>query len=858
MGAQKIEALKHAQEAFSLGQFRQAQELLEPIVRKDPDQYEAWALLAEVELGLNDPESSQICSENALGALQEAIEKSGLVSADDDAGKALEMLNGLWPMIVKTRKWNPRIEIPFWEIYGDSLVQLDQSIRAEICFGHVLRLRCRVMRDEAKGIGGVWQRLWATAFQQNRIATARRRIRNALRWFHKSGANKVTLGNAYGALAMLETEVANRQGAFEAFEAAMRFYDESEVDYLKAYILTKRASFYLLERDYAKAREDFEEGLSIARLKGGKVLFDVALDTAHYDHQIGERLGDHAHLQASWARLDEAESTGFTSAKARALRGIVAMQLGDLELARRHLLTATSIYRGFEKPDALSQAYVVWNLGGVLAAAGKASRALRLVRWAIKRFKGTYGLLHPSYLKLKITEAAMLNRLGDIEGARACLRIVIDSERDVLERFLRKGLPLELAAHQRISVEAFQAYAGLTLAAGGNETGDDILSALLATVGVARATLTATNRENKKDQIQQFPDLPNTVQFAAILRIYKPDVSPDEKKWSIEWKGASTICITRSNLYGTRIHQLGNADSFETKISRLRKQAKEGKALSVPTSLRLALSIDTVDHAPTDLIVLQSGMISSIPLSLCAPNRRIIEIEGNWGGLSSNRKIQSDKLVIASSDFIRSVAGKDSGEPHITKEIDAFGSNKTSRLLGDAATPEAVMNALSKRPRCVHIIAHGFGQIGRASMTAFNEAGLAFPVHGNPKLLLARDIASLDIDGVELVVLSACSTGVGQMVEGEGIASLASAFLQAGANAVLASLWPVGDKQASEIMSLFYSALENHPAAEALKYAQDKARTKGMLTRDWAGWQLYSSGIQNALVAFGHKEALNR
>ena len=62
---------------------------------------------------------------------------------------------------------------------------------------------------------------------------------------------------------------------------------------------------------------------------------------------------------------------------------------------------------------------------------------------------------------------------------------------------------------------------------------------------------------------------------------------------------------------------------------------------------------------------------------------------------------------------------------------------------------------------------------------------------------------------MKLACLSACETGVGRLVQGEGVRSLASSFLSSGTEAVLYSLWKVNDKSTSQVMKTFYSGLGN-------------------------------------------------
>jgi CHAT domain-containing protein/tetratricopeptide (TPR) repeat protein len=89
-------------------------------------------------------------------------------------------------------------------------------------------------------------------------------------------------------------------------------------------------------------------------------------------------------------------------------------------------------------------------------------------------------------------------------------------------------------------------------------------------------------------------------------------------------------------------------------------------------------------------------------------------------------------------------------------------------------------------------------------------------------LFTAEEVASLDMRGTEMVVLSACETGLGDVAGGEGVLGLQRAFHTAGAKSVVASLWKVSDPATSVLMEEFYGNLleKKLPKLEALRQAQ--------------------------------------
>ena len=175
----------------------------------------------------------------------------------------------------------------------------------------------------------------------------------------------------------------------------------------------------------------------------------------------------------------------------------------------------------------------------------------------------------------------------------------------------------------------------------------------------------------------------------------------------------------------------------------------------------------------------------------------------------------------------------------------------------DFTTKEATKEALLKihSPYILHLATHGFfakedpttaqtepeAQLsGRQSVTKskffknpMHRSGLALagaqttldawkrdevPPVENDGILTAEDVSTLDLRGTWLVTLSACDTGSGEARAGEGVMGLRRGFIQAGAQNLLMTLWPISDEVTVQIMSDFYEAAHksgNAPAALA-------------------------------------------
>lgn len=183
------------------------------------------------------------------------------------------------------------------------------------------------------------------------------------------------------------------------------------------------------------------------------------------------------------------------------------------------------------------------------------------------------------------------------------------------------------------------------------------------------------------------------------------------------------------------------------------------------------------------------------------------------------------------------------------------GNGSQQVLVGIQATESAVKTALS--PRIVHLATHGFflrdeelalgdlnGRLraldtgekrqpkAKESSTNYENplvrSGLAFAganyaskvTEGDDGILTALEISGMDLYGTEMVVLSACDTGVGEIKAGEGVFGLRRAFALAGAKHLLMSLWPVSDEITALQMKTFYKNLQTMAPTEALRQAQ--------------------------------------
>jgi CHAT domain-containing protein len=207
---------------------------------------------------------------------------------------------------------------------------------------------------------------------------------------------------------------------------------------------------------------------------------------------------------------------------------------------------------------------------------------------------------------------------------------------------------------------------------------------------------------------------------------------------------------------------------------------------------------------------------------------------GKAGAKAKTRSADSDEMDIVSLQMLRS--GRETG---MIGAEGAFG-----RLLSTRREAAAILALVPERERrqaldfeasrktalrpelgeyrVVHFATHGMlnnthPELSGIVLSLVDEAGR--PQDG---FLRLQDIYNLKLQA-ELVVLSACQTGLGKEIKGEGLIGLARGFMYAGAPRIVASLWKVDDRATSELMKRFYQGLlgpEALSAAGALRQAQ--------------------------------------
>jgi CHAT domain-containing protein len=134
--------------------------------------------------------------------------------------------------------------------------------------------------------------------------------------------------------------------------------------------------------------------------------------------------------------------------------------------------------------------------------------------------------------------------------------------------------------------------------------------------------------------------------------------------------------------------------------------------------------------------------------------------------------------------------------------------------------------------------------------TAVTRTALALsPGEGHDGFVGPGDLASLPLNA-DLVVLSACRTAGGELVEGEGIQGLTAPLLQAGARSVVATTWRIADATTGPFIEAFYRELASgHTVGAALRETKLAALRNGAPAAEWAAFVVVGDPLARVSLA---------
>ena len=370
-------------------------------------------------------------------------------------------------------------------------------------------------------------------------------------------------------------------------------------------------------------------------------------------------------------------------------------------------------------------------------------------------------------------------------------------------------------------------------------------------------------------------DPPESAPAPVALEKLQRDLDPSELivEYVLDNPHSSVLAITRTAVHD---YELPAKDQLEEEATQYRSEIEQKKT-DVPLAQRLFDELirgvpEYKDKAK--VIVIPDGKLHLLPFSALADSGRYILTShlvtvapsGTVFDMlrrRTNQKMSDDLPYVGVAAWIskpppmtllatirRAVNGPERRDlvalPESRNEVETIAGDlpkPSTILLGKRATKSAFMQLPLNRYSVIHLALHGYADPEFPDRSALVFAPRDAPADDG--LLQVREIRKLPIDA-SLVTLSACDTGVGPVGE-EGVANIVNAFIEAGAQSVVSTLWELEDHSTAQLMIDFYQRLgRGEGKAEALREAQLDLLKSGDPPYFWAGFEL--DGEPNAAL----------
>jgi tetratricopeptide (TPR) repeat protein len=514
--------------------------------------------------------------------------------------------------------------------------------------------------------------------------------------------------------------------------------------------------------------------------------------------------------------------------------GRLALEEGDLTAAERSF---DAYLRGLEPDQRLHQYEVRARLAEIYARRNELARAERELTSASDELDAWRSTLADRELRLLAFQATAAEESDQAAGmARVLAALAVGG---------RAEAAFALAEHRRA-----------------RELADRLAQAdaLRTTGGAPRASSAQTHQRA-------------VAAWAGDLEEALPDSAAALLEYVTGGGGAPTtlFVVTRA---GVRAHVLPPVDSLAGRVARYVSLLEAG---GDPRALARSLGADLLDAAlaslPTSitrLLVVPDGPLHRVPFDALrladgryTVERYAVSVAPSAVVVAALRRRQHERGAVANrpvrvlafgdpafsgapaadvgggGEEYRQAFGEIGSLPRLpesgreARRVAAYAPDGVVRLRGDASAAY-LKHAPLDSFRVLHLATHALVD-GR---TLARTAVVLSPGNGESGFVGPGDLAALELDA-DLVVLSACRTAGGVVLGGEGVQGLTAPLLQAGARAVVATGWRIGDRSAARTVEALYDALARGlPAAEALRAAKLDAMRRGAPASEWAAFTL--------------------
>ena len=635
-------------------------------------------------------------------------------------------------------------------------------------------------------------------------------------------AGKVQLRRGTCLRAMVQMEAAEA-----ALLAAMQAGRASRDGLLEAQALSSLGNLCASSERYDEATGYTEHALRVATALGdkGKHVRRRALDNLGWQQF---ELGDYERALDTLGRFQpvhDRERVVNENNQARTL-----MALDDLAGAEQHFEKALAAAKSGNNIDASQRVATMLGLSMVTYRRGKWFES---ARWNGEAMALAKQLKQPDMeLVGELNDARIRMAQGDAAGAEPVLRRLVGdgaaagqlrwtARMELGQLLAGQGKTAAAEAELERAMRAVEE-TQLTLTAA-----EDRISYLSGRIEVYRAALRFFLRLNRpldalrvaersRARAMQNKGTRRQERTGATVLFYGLD-EPASHLWAVGPKGAPVYVklpgakeiqdlVERHNQFLLRARNPlseGGQEArqlFQMLVGPVNGQLQGRRVLISPDGGLHALNFETLVVPGPDHYWLEDVEISVVP---------------GLNGASGGGARPKGKTMLLAGDAVAAEAGF-APVRHAGADLDRIGSQfGASPLKGAAATPGAVRAGLAKDPAYVHFAAHAAAN----RLRPLESAILLSPEAGAHKLY-ARDVAKIPMRA-QLVTVSACTAAGAKAFRGEGLVGFAWAFLGAGAENVVASLWEVDDASTPQLMEQMYRQIQlGRAPGEALREAK--------------------------------------
>ncbi len=651
-------------------------------------------------------------------------------------------------------------------------------------------------------------------------------------------ALRIKVGINLGGLWWLQGDGAR---ARTAYETALALAKKSGHDADVAAIVNNLGIIYDSEGDLDKARESFQQALDIQRRLG-----DLAM--------VGRTLANLCRLD--WRQGKEQEGTArFEKALGvlrkvgdRAVLGGLMTVRGHRYLAARQYMQAQRSFREAERlklavRDFEGLALAKIGLGRAALAAGNRAEACTFLRDAMENLQRQREQVTSARYRDIFFSRRFLQRDELAEGFTLLAGALIDDEKDneaftVSEKAKAQGLLAEYLAgtgtRQHIPADLRQREAEL------RQRQATLRRKLATSQGAEYDSLAGefdrTMRAYQSLEEEIWAHLPRSRPEAAnrgshIKQALPPGVLLLE--YLLGTKRSFLFAVTRHSL---ETFILKGESEINPRVEKLLRRCRDPLSPVKASAYEVAqlLIVPAAEHirSASRLVIVADGVLHGLPfgilrldgrylLEACpisyVPSLTFALLPGPAGAAPHKAFVFGDPAYRQ-----REVLDPHLGWGHIELtrlKASRTEAEKVSQLLGaqlftGTAATEAQLKAVLPRSRFLHLALHGFIHRQRPQLSCL----LLSPGAGEDGVLELRELAGAPS---ELVVLSACESGLGEFARTEGFLGFARAFFIAGVRQLVVSYWSVNDQCSAALMPGFWRAYRTHgSASRALRDAK--------------------------------------